>query len=149
MAVTKKDIETRTREAMKAVAKDSENQELRKTLTALRGLVADMDRQEMASTPRAELTPKEVEAFLKNRVKNYRETIEKMKAGGRTEQLDDYQKEIDLFLSFLPRELTEAEMDEMVADFKARGLTMPEAMKEAKQVDGVNMKYLAGAFNRA
>lgn len=65
---------------------------------------------------RVELSEEDIVEIIAKQVKQKRDAIEDFKKGQRDDLVDLTEKEIDILLEYLPRQLAEEEIDEIVKD---------------------------------
>ncbi|MGO4425154.1 GatB/YqeY domain-containing protein, partial [Streptomyces sp. MCAF7] len=96
---------------------------LRLTLTAIQ-------KEEVAGETARELSDAEVEKIIAREAKKRREAAEAFAQGGRAEQAEREQAEGVVLAEYLPKQLTDEELDALVA----------EAVQEAAAVIGLNVE---------
>ncbi|HLS98882.1 MAG TPA: GatB/YqeY domain-containing protein [Porticoccaceae bacterium] len=129
-------IKTRITDAMKDAmrAKDKER------LGAIRLIQADVKRIEVDE--RIEVDDERMLAVLDKMIKQRRDSISQYEAAGRQELADREQAEIEVIQEFLPAQLTEAELDQLiVAAIAASGA---ESMKDMGKVMAVLKPQVQG-----
>jgi len=125
-------IETDLKNAMKARE--------RARLQALRMLKSDLENRRIEQG-RA-LTDDEVVAGVRGMVKKRRESVEAYRQGGRDELAERETAEIELLSSYLPAELSDAALTELVAEARA---DLPEGQQDQfGPLMGVVMRRVAG-----
>ena len=74
-------------------------------------------------------------AILKSELKKRREAVEFAEKGGRAEMLEELRAEMAALESFLPQQLSVAELERLIGEMKAAdpGLAMSGAMKQLKE----------------
>lgn len=102
---------------------------------------------------RAELTDEEVLQVLASIVKKVKESIEQFQRGHRQDLVDKEQRELEVILSFMPRQMSDAEIKEEIAAVirelkvegpKALGLVMKASMERLKgRADGRLVNQIA------
>lgn len=80
----------------------------------LRGLASDLKYRKIAEG--RDLVEADVESTLKQAAKKRRESIEVYKTGGRGDLAQKEETELAIILSYLPAELSDAELDSLVAE---------------------------------
>ncbi len=91
---------------------------------------------------RTEITDQDITAVLKREIKRRREAIQDAEKAGRPDLIQSEQAEIELLESYLPRQLSEAEITEMArAAIAESGAASP---KEMGKVMSVLMPRIAG-----
>ena len=109
-------------------------------LGTLRMLSAAIQRREVDE--RIQLDDAQVIAVIEKLVKQGRESIEQYVKGGRPELADKESAEIAIFQAYLPQQLSEAEVDKLIAEaVAASGAT---SAKDMGKVMGLLKPKLAG-----
>ncbi len=100
-----------------------------------------------------DLTDEEIEAAIRRAVKQRREAIEQYQRGGRQDLVDAETEELGILQAYLPRELSETELEEAVKSVmkdkglssgKDVGLVMKELMARYRgRVDGKRAQEMA------
>jgi uncharacterized protein YqeY len=109
-------------------------------LTTIRLIMAAMKQQEVDT--RKELTEADVLAILDKMVKQRKDSIEQYNKAGRDELAAKEQAEIEVIQVYLPQQLTEEEILELVAD--AISTTGTESMRDMGKVMGILKPKLQG-----
>jgi hypothetical protein len=109
-------------------------------LGTLRMLSAAIQRREVDE--RIQLDDTQVIAVIEKLVKQGRESIEQYVKGGRQELADKESGEIAVFQAYLPQQLSEAEIDKLVAE--AVAATGASSIKDMGKVMGVLKPKLQG-----
>ncbi len=109
-------------------------------LGTLRMLSAAIQRR--AVDERIQLADAQVIAVIEKLVKQGRESIEQYVKGGRQELADKESGEIAVFQAYLPQQLSEAEIDQLVAE--AIAATGAASVKDMGKVMGVLKPKLQG-----
>ena len=109
-------------------------------VTTLRMLSAAIQRREVDE--RIQLDDTQVMAVIEKLVKQGRESIEQYMKGGRQELADKESGEIAIFQAYLPQQLSEAEIDKLVAE--AIAATGASSVKDMGKVMGVLKPKLQG-----
>jgi len=109
-------------------------------LGTLRMLSAAIQRREVDE--RIQLDDAQVIAVIEKLVKQGRESIEQYIKGGRQELADKESGEIAVFQAYLPQQLSEAEIDKLVAE--AIATTGASSVKDMGKVMGVLKPKLQG-----
>ncbi|KUJ67486.1 glutamyl-tRNA amidotransferase [Streptomyces albus subsp. albus] len=113
---------------------------LRLTLTAIQ-------KEEVAGETARELSDAEVEKIIAREAKKRREAAEAFAQGGRAEQAERERAEGELLADYLPKQLTDEELDalvaEAVAEAAAGGAEGPKAMGAVMKI--VNPKIAGRA----
>ena len=121
---------------MKAAMKAKEQARL----TTIRMLQAAIQRKEVDE--RIQLDDAQVIAVAEKLIKQSRDAIAQYEKAGRQELVDKEQADIDIWQSFLPEQMGEAEIDQLVA--AAISETGASTMKDMGKVMGVLKPKLAG-----
>jgi uncharacterized protein YqeY len=121
---------------MKAAMKAKEQARL----TSIRMLQAAIQRKEVDE--RIQLDDAQVIAVAEKLIKQSRDAITQYEKAGRQELVDKEQADIDIWQSFLPEQLSDAEIDVLVA--AAISETGASTMKDMGKVMGVLKPKLAG-----
>jgi len=126
----------------------------KKRVSTLRLLLAALKNERIQA--RRDLTGEEVEAVLRRAVKQRREAIEQYARGGREDLVAGEREELAILEGYLPRGLTEAELEAAVksiiaekgfASGKDAGLVMKELMARHRgRVDGRRAQEIARAL---
>ena len=109
-------------------------------VTTLRMLSAAIQRREVDE--RIQLDDAQVIAVIEKLVKQGRESIEQYVKGGRQELADKEAAEIAVFQAYLPQQLSEAEIDQLIAE--AIAATGASSIKDMGKVMGVLKPKLQG-----
>ena len=108
---------------------------------ALAGLNS-FQKEKQAKEPGATITDEEVVTVLQKDVKRRKESIELFKQGKRDDLVEKEETDLAIIAAYIPKELTRAEIEKIVADAIAGGAkdfngVMKEAMKAVKgRADG-------------
>lgn len=138
-------------EDMKSSMKNKDT--LRKnTITMVRASIKQREVDE-----RIELTDEDIIDIIAKQVKEKRDVIQDFEKGGREDLVEQTKKEIEILLEYLPKQLTEEEVEEIVKDtikevgaksIKDIGLIMKSVMPKIKgkadgsMVNSIARKYL-------
>ena len=113
---------------------------LRMTLTAI-------TKEEVAGTSARELSDDEVQKVITREAKKRREAAEAFADGGRTEQAERERAEHEVLADYLPKQLSDEELDalvtEAVSEARANGAEGPRAMGAVMKI--VNPKVAGRA----
>lgn len=101
-------LKSRLQDAVKQAMRDGD----RARLGTLRMMMAAIQQREVDE--RRDMDDSEVLAILDKQVKQRRESVEQYRSGGRDDLADREEAEIRVLSEFLPRPLTDAELDEFV-----------------------------------
>jgi len=128
-----------TIQADSIVALKSKKEKESKTL---RMLLAAIKNEEISKRPKA-LTEEDIMSVIKREVKKLGDAVKDFVAGGRTDLSDQYQEEAEILKKYLPAELSEDAIREIVkqkvasSEDKNFGKIMKEVVAEVKgQADG-------------
>ncbi|EOD00800.1 GatB/YqeY domain-containing protein [Caldisalinibacter kiritimatiensis] len=95
---------------LKAAMKDKDK--VRKNvITMVRSAIKQREVDE-----RVELEDEQIIEIISKQVKQKKDAIEEFNKGGREDLIELTQKEIDILMEYLPRQLTEEEIDELVRE---------------------------------
>lgn len=138
-------------EDMKSSMKNKDT--LRKnTITMVRASIKQREVDE-----RIELTDEDIIDIIAKQVKEKRDVIQDFEKGGREDLVEQTKKEMEILLEYLPRQLTEEEVEEIVKEtikevdaksIKDIGLIMKSVMPKIKgkadgsMVNSIVRKYL-------
>lgn len=113
---------------------------LRLTLTAI-------TKEEVSGTSARELSDDEVQKVIAREAKKRREAAEAFAGGGRTEQAEREQAEGEVLATYLPKQLSDDELTEIVAqavsEAKATGAEGPRAMGQVMKIVNPKVAGLA------
>lgn len=115
-------------------ARDSER------LGVIRLLLAAMKQREVDE--RIELSDTDILNIINKMIKQRLDSCAQFKTGGRQDLVDKEQKEIDVLNSYLPQQLTEAEIDAAIQN--AFQTTQAKSMAEMGKVMAILKEQLAG-----
>ncbi|GGZ85837.1 GatB/YqeY domain-containing protein [Streptomyces echinoruber] len=122
-----------------------ERDELRSS--TLRLTLAAITKEEVAGKEKRELSDDEVLKVITREAKKRREAAEAFAQGGRAEQAEREKAEGEVLAAYLPQQLTDAELEELVAqavaEAKAGGAEGPKAMGAVMKI--VNPKVAGRA----
>lgn len=128
----------RIQEEMKQSLRDKNQDKLK----ALRSAITVIKNEEIARRP-AEFSEADAENALKKEVKKLKDSIVELRAGGREDMAEDYQKEVDVLSQYLPEELGEESIRDVAEKIlptledKSFGSVMKAVMAEVKgRADG-------------
>lgn len=117
------DLKTRITEDMKQSMRDQNKAKLQ----AIRLITAAIKQKEVDE--RVEITDADVLAILDKMIKQRRESIRQYEAANRHDLATQESFEIEVIQAYLPEQLTEAEIEALVADaIKATGAATPQDM---------------------
>lgn len=92
--------------------------------------------------PTADLSDEEVQGVVRRLVKQRKDSIEQYRAGGREDLVENETKEMIILSEFLPAEMPEAELRQLVAESLAE--TGIVSRKDMGKAMGAAMKKVAG-----
>lgn len=120
----------------------------RDTLRTLQGAIKQVEVDE-----RRELSDADVEKIIQKQIKQRQDAIEQYKAGGRQDLVDKEQGEVAIIETYLPKQMTDAELEAALkmiiarVDQKAMGPVMAEARVEiGTKADGKRMSQMIKAL---
>ncbi|MFA5755333.1 MAG: GatB/YqeY domain-containing protein [Candidatus Paceibacterota bacterium] len=76
------------------------------------------------------VTDEEMEVIIFSEVKKRRDSISEFEKGGRTDLVEKEKSEIDVLMKYLPKELTEEEIREIVKEAVSNNNDIGSVMKE-------------------
>lgn len=109
----------------------------KETITMLRAAILQVEKDEQK-----ELTESEIEAIVAKEVKKRKESIIDFEKGGRQDLVDQTNKEIEILSNYLPEQLTEDEIRNLVKE--AISNTGALGMKDMGKVMGALREKTAG-----
>lgn len=103
----------------------SKKDELRKdTITLLRAAILQVEKDGQKT-----LTEEEMEIIVSKEVKKRKEAIPDFEKAGRNDIVENLNKEIEVLTKYLPKQLSETEIQEMIDEaIKRLGVTSPREM---------------------
>jgi len=119
--------------AMKSRDKDRVN--------TLRYLLSQLKYAKIASKEDS-LTPDQEISVLLNAAKKHKEAIDIYKKAGKEDQIQKEQHEFDIISTYLPKQMSEAEVDAAISEFIDK--TGATSLKDLGKVMGMAMKELKG-----
>ncbi|UZJ42892.1 GatB/YqeY domain-containing protein [Marinimicrobium sp. C6131] len=135
------ELQTRINDALKTAMRARE----KARVAVLRLVTAEFKRIEVDE--RIELDDARVLAVLDKMVKQRRDSEQQYRDAGRAELADQERLEIDVIQEFLPQPLSDAELDQLVADAIAQ--TGAEGMKDMGKVMGTLKPQVQGRADMA
>ncbi len=135
------ELQTRINDALKTAMRARE----KSRVAVLRLVTAEFKRIEVDE--RIELDDARVLAVLDKMVKQRRDSEQQYRDAGRAELADQERFEIDTIQEFLPQPLSDAELDQLVAD--AISQTGAESMKDMGKVMGILKPQVQGRADMA
>lgn len=113
----------------------------------LRMTLAAISKEEVAGTSARELTDDEVQKVITREAKKRREAAQAFADGGRGEQAERERAEGEVLSEYLPKQLTDEELDvlvgEAVAEAKSGGAEGPRAMGAVMKIVNPKVQGLA------
>ena len=104
-------IEERYKEAVK-----SKNFEKANTLRLIKSAIKDKDIENRTNESNKEINDHQIISLLQNLVKQRKDSIESFKVASRDDLVVQEQLEIDLICQFLPKQLNEREIEEIIKE---------------------------------
>jgi len=99
-------------------------------LGVLRSLMSEIKNTEIDSKQAGkEMSDDDVSKVIQGEAKKRRESIAMFKDGGRSDLVEEEQAQLDIILSYLPKELSREEIVDLANRFKEEATTFPELMK--------------------
>lgn len=135
------ELQTRINDALKTAMRARE----KARVAVLRLVTAEFKRIEVDE--RIELDEARVLAVLDKMVKQRRDSEQQYRDAGRAELADQERLEIDVIQEFLPQPLSDAELDQLVADAIAQ--SGAEGMKDMGKVMGILKPQVQGRADMA
>ncbi|KAF9363638.1 hypothetical protein BGX34_003680 [Mortierella sp. NVP85] len=125
---------------IKADVKDAMRSKDKQRLAVVKGILSDLTYLEKSPQAPAQVTDSVIQVLIQKSIKRREESIANYKAAGRSEQAEQEQKEIDMLQVYLPKAMTEQEIeDEVRRVIKEQGATSPKdmgkVMKELGSLD--------------
>ncbi len=108
------------------------------TLNTLRYILAQIKNKEIEK--RAELTDDEVISVLRKQTKELHESIEAFKKGERNDLVTEYEKQLQITSSYLPKEISDDELKKEIERIMAENKELQQ--KNPKALIGIAMKQL-------
>jgi uncharacterized protein len=130
-------LEQKVSQEMNAAVKSGDKIRL-ETMRSIRAAIIEFNK----SGVDREMTPEDEQKIILNQAKKRKESIEMFKQGGRTELADKEAAELKILEEFLPKQLTEVEIIEIIKNIIPK--TGALSMKDIGKVMPVAMKELAG-----
>ena len=112
----------------------------RMQLDTIRYIVAQIKNKEIAL--QRELTDEETLSVLQKVKKELNESIDSFQKGNRADLVAEYKKQLDIVAQYLPKELSDSELETAVADLIEKN--RPAYEKNPKSIIGICMKELRG-----
>lgn len=138
-------LKDKINEDLKSAMKSGDKVRL-ETIRSVRALILEFEK----SGTGKELTPDEEIKMLSTAAKKRKDSIEQFKAGGRNELAEKEEKELNILMEYLPKQMSEEEIVQTVKNIAAKtgassredfAKLMPAAMKELKgKADGKIVK---------
>jgi len=109
-------------------------------LDTIRYIVSQVKNKEIAL--QKELTDEDVLGVLQKVKKELNESVESFTKGGRSDLVDECKQQLEVLARYLPKELSDAELDAAVTDLITKNRESYE--KNPKSIIGICMKELRG-----
>lgn len=129
-------LKERISEDMKSAMRSGEKEKL----ATIRMILAGIQQREVDE--RIQLDDAQVTSVLEKMIKTRKESVVQFQAGGRTDLVDKENAEIALIATYLPVQLSEAELDALIAEAVAS--TGAATMKDMGKAMGVIKAKAAG-----
>jgi len=107
-------------------------------LSVVRYILAQIKNKEIEK--QSELSDEDVVGVLKKIAKELRESVEAFEKGGRKDLVDEYKKQLDIVLPYLPQELSDEELEKAINEVLEKNKEQYE--KNPKSIIGICMKEL-------
>ncbi|KAI1318845.1 hypothetical protein EDD11_005691 [Mortierella claussenii] len=125
---------------IKGDVKDAMRAKDKERLAVVKGILSDLTYLEKSPQAPAQVTDSVIQVLIQKSIKRREESILSYKTAGRAEQAAQEQKEIDLLTVYLPKAMTEQEIEEevrrVVKEQRATGQKdMGKIMKELGSLD--------------
>ena len=119
---------------LKSEMKDAMKAKDRVRLDTIRSILSAIQYEEMQKQTE-DLAEDAILAILKAESKKRNESLEFSSNAGRDEEVTQLKREIEVIDSFLPQQLTEADLEKIISDLKSSqpDINMGGAMKELKE----------------
>src|SRR5262245_28431998 len=134
-------LKERITEDMKSAMRSGEKEKL----ATIRMILAGIKQREVDE--RIQLDDAQVTSVLEKMIKTRKESVVQFQAGGRADLVDKENAEIDLISTYLPQQLSEAEVDALIAE--AIASTGATTMKDMGKAMGVIKAKAAGRVDMA
>jgi uncharacterized protein YqeY len=134
-------LKERITEDMKSAMRSGEKEKL----ATIRMILAGIKQREVDE--RIQLDDAQVTSVLEKMIKTRKESVAQFQAGGRTDLVDKENAEIALITTYLPAQLSEAELDALIAE--AIASTGATTMKDMGKAMGVIKAKAAGRVDMA
>lgn len=107
-------------------------------LSVLRYILAHIQNKEIEKG--AALSDDDIVSVLKKIAKEQKESVTAFEKGGRKDLVEEYKKQLDILIPYLPAELSDQELEKAIDDIIAKNKEVFE--KNPKAVIGISMKEL-------
>lgn len=134
-------LKERVTEDMKSAMRSGEKEKL----ATIRMILAGIKQREVDE--RIQLDDAQVTSVLEKMIKTRKESVVQFQAGGRTDLVDKENAEIALIATYLPTQMSEAELDALIAE--AIASTGAATMKDMGKAMGVIKAKAAGRADMA
>ncbi|KAF9206563.1 hypothetical protein BGZ49_002232 [Haplosporangium sp. Z 27] len=125
---------------LKADVKDAMRAKDKERLAVVKGILSDLTYLEKSPQAPAQVNDSVIQVLIQKSIKRREESISNYKSAGRAEQAAQEQKEIDMLNVYLPKAMTEQEIEDEVRKVIAeQGATGPKDMgKVMKELGGLD-----------
>jgi len=132
-----KDIKSKLNEMLKEALKNKDQAKL----NVIKLLKTSITNEEI-KTGQKELNEEQIISVINREVKKRKEAIEEFKKVGKLERAEEEEKELNILLEFLPKQLTIEEIDKLIDN--AINQTGAQSAKDIGKVMGFLMKEIKG-----
>jgi uncharacterized protein YqeY len=132
-----KDIKSKLNEMLKEALKNKDQAKL----NVIKLLKTSITNEEI-KTGQKELNEDQIISVINREVKKRKEAIEEFKKVGKLERAEEEEKELNILLEFLPKQLTIEEIDKLIDN--AINQTGAQSAKDIGKVMGFLMKEIKG-----
>jgi len=132
-----KDIKSKLNEMLKEALKNKDQAKL----NVIKLLKTSITNEEI-KTGQKELNEDQIISVINREVKKRKEAIEEFKKVGKLERAEEEEKELNILLEFLPKQLTIEELDKLIDN--AINQTGAQSAKDIGKVMGFLMKEIKG-----
>ncbi|KAF9361973.1 hypothetical protein BGX26_008145 [Mortierella sp. AD094] len=125
---------------LKADVKDAMRSKDKERLAVVKGILSDLTYLEKSPQAPAQVNDSVIQVLIQKSIKRREESILNFKNAGRAEQAAQEQKEIEMLTVYLPKAMTEQEIEEEVRKvIREQGATGPKDMgKVMKELGGLD-----------
>ncbi|KAG0004822.1 hypothetical protein BGZ65_012621, partial [Modicella reniformis] len=125
---------------IKADVKDAMRSKDKQKLAVIKGILSDLTYLEKSPQAPTQVTDSVIQVLIQKSIKRHEESVLNYQTAGRPEQAEQEQKEIELLKVYLPKAMTEQEIEvEVRRVIKEQGATGPKdlgkVMKELGSLD--------------